>query len=349
MCHPKKNRKYHYKSGDYPGPSVAENTEILQIIQPNGQSASLPVSVIGRYRRFIAKNVPKLIEFRDILLTSINMTMRDQPSVFHYMNYRLFLSDYIRLHYLEKGKSYRAFSKRLDIGSPNYFQQVIASQKNMSVAMAERIVAYLAFPKNAAQYFLTLVRLDGTDDPNKRLRYLESLKFWAAKQTKKSVTDESFHSSWVHQVIWSLAHTRNFSLDPTALQRAIRSSVTLEEIKQSIKFLFGKGYLIVDPDTSQVIPKNVQFETDNDLRRFDLQKNHARFLQIAQLRLNDPLLDREFQGLTISIPRHGLLDVKTKLREFIQSLNESLGETIADHEIVIRLQMAAFIVADPER
>ena len=105
-----------------------------------------------------------------------------------------------------------------------------------------------------------------------------------------------------------------------------------------------RGYLEFDAEKNRYIPKDVTIETDNDLRNFDLQRNHNRFLQAAQLRLNDDLKDREFQGLTLSIPKSRLPELKDMMRDFVKQVNEKLdGPEEAD--LVLRLQMAAFIIA----
>ena len=58
------------------------------------------------------------------------------PEVFDYLDYRAFLRD----HYLDKkqrqGLSFRGFSKRAGLKSPNYLKLVIDGQRNLTEAMA---------------------------------------------------------------------------------------------------------------------------------------------------------------------------------------------------------------------
>lgn len=272
-------------------------------------------------------------------------TMSLNPDIFIYLNYRVYLEDYITLHFIEKGKSYRAMSKHCGIRSPNYFQQVIAGQKNMTPATGAKVCGALQLPRLAEKYFAQLVALDMAKDPDKKFALLGKLKALAAQAGKNSVSDLSFHSSWLHQIIWSLAYLKDFSTDPHAIQKAIRSSVSIAEIEASLHFLQSKGYLVWDDAAGHLLPRNVQIVTNNDLRNFDLQRNHNRFLQVAQMRLNDSLKEREYQGLTLVASKERWPELKEKMREFVLAINEQM-DAGTEGDAVIRLQMAAFIMAD---
>ncbi|MDQ3232328.1 MAG: TIGR02147 family protein [Pseudobdellovibrionaceae bacterium] len=267
--------------------------------------------------------------------------------IISYTSYRTFFEDYIREHYTEKGKSFRAFSKRCGIASPNYFQQVMAFRKNMTVPTAEKVAAALHFSKQETEYLRLLVKLDMARDPNHRFDILEELQRIAARSKSTKIIDPSFHGHWLHQVIWSLAHTKNFQDDPLWIAKAIRYSASEEDIIKSLGFLKAKKFLLFDPGSNRWLAKWAHFETDNDIRNFDLQKNHNRFLKFAESRLSDPVHDREYQGLTIAIPKAKIALVKQQMREFVRHLNDVLGGS-DNCDAVIRVEMAAFIVAEPK-
>ncbi|RYZ54220.1 MAG: TIGR02147 family protein [Proteobacteria bacterium] len=276
------------------------------------------------------------------------MTVLSTVSIFGYLNFRLFLEDYVRVHYLDKGKSYRALSKHCGINSPNYFQQIIADQKNMSAQMAEKVAVGLHLNKTESAFFTSLVRLDSTNDSKEKIRILEELKAIMLKHGKKTRIDEGFHSNWVNQVIWTLAQIKGFPLTVVTIQHSVRGSIASEEIERSLAFLIDNKYLVYDAAAASYTPQNLQIETANDLRNFDLRNNHFRFLQMAQLRLGDALQEREFQGLTFAIARSQIPELKEKIREFVVDLGEKLGEP-TDPDVVMRIQIAAFILGDSKK
>lgn len=275
------------------------------------------------------------------------MTAIEGIDIFSYTNYRIFLGDYIQRHYLANGKSYRLLSKDCGINSPNYFQQVVSGQKNMSPQMAEKVGHALGFKKNVLKFFIQLVRLDTTRDADKKFATLSELRKIASRQKKKTVNDESFHSNWLHQVIWNLAHTKTFDMNPHAIKQAVRGSATIDDIQKSLQFLKTKGYLRFDQRRSRYVAEDLKIESSNDVRNLDLQRNHNRFLQNAQMRLNDDVARREFQGFTMALTASQLPILKQQMRTFLAQLAETLDEP-GEGDFVVRLQMAAFVVADPQ-
>lgn len=273
------------------------------------------------------------------------MSLSENPEIFKYTNYRLFLQDYIQVNYLANNLSYRAFSKHCGISSPNYFQQVFTLQRNMSQQTAEKIGTSLQFSKDVLEYFVILVRMDNTKNADTRFMLMGQLKKIAARQNEKVVKDESFHGSWVHQIVWAMAHTQSFEDDQQSLQKRVRAGASRDEIEDSLDFLKSKGYFVYDDSVARYRPRSLRIETDNDLRNYDLQRNHSKFLQMAILRMNDDLMERELQGLTVAFKKTHWPQLKEKMREFVHQMNESFGAS-DDADAVIRLQMAAFIVAD---
>ncbi len=82
------------------------------------------------------------------------------------------------------------------------------------------------------------------------------------------------------------------------------------------------------------------------LRRIDLQLCHTRFLQLAQHRLNDPLTDREYQGLTAAIKKEEFEAIRKRCRDFIAELNRDFAVD-RDGDDVIRIQLSVFKLIQP--
>lgn len=77
---------------------------------------------------------------------TIDSVKKGSPvEVYGYLDYRAFLAD---LYTAKKarGFSYRSFSRRAGLSSPNYLKLVIDGQRNLSAKMAERF----ALPRRAS-------------------------------------------------------------------------------------------------------------------------------------------------------------------------------------------------------
>jgi hypothetical protein len=78
--------------------------------------------------------------------------------VFAYLDYRAFLRDYYRARKAAgRGFSYRSFSRRAELKSPNYLKLVMDGDRNLSADMAKRFATACGLRGDAQRYFIDLV------------------------------------------------------------------------------------------------------------------------------------------------------------------------------------------------
>jgi len=80
------------------------------------------------------------------------------PRVFQYRDARRYLGDYYRYKKAtSRGFSYRAFSRRVGLGSPNYLKLVVDGHRNVTPAMARRFGVGCGLAEEELAYFVDLV------------------------------------------------------------------------------------------------------------------------------------------------------------------------------------------------
>ena len=78
--------------------------------------------------------------------------------VFAYSDYRAFLRDYYRARKAAgRGFSYRSFSRRAELKSPNYLKLVIDGDRNLSTDMAKRFASACGLQGAEQRHFIELV------------------------------------------------------------------------------------------------------------------------------------------------------------------------------------------------
>jgi hypothetical protein len=78
--------------------------------------------------------------------------------VFAYLDYRAFLRDYYQARKAAgRGFSYRSFSRRAGLKSPNYLKLVVDGARNLSTDMAARFAAACGLLDDEQCYFVDLV------------------------------------------------------------------------------------------------------------------------------------------------------------------------------------------------
>jgi uncharacterized protein (TIGR02147 family) len=79
-------------------------------------------------------------------------------SIFNYVNYRRFLKDYyLKAKAEKKYFSYRYFSRRAGINSPNFLKVVIEGKRNLSSTTIEKFASALGLDQKETVFFRRLV------------------------------------------------------------------------------------------------------------------------------------------------------------------------------------------------
>src|SRR5690242_8118531 len=89
------------------------------------------------------------------------MAKRSGIDVFEYLDHRAYLRDY----YLEqkargRGFSYRVFSRRAGLRSPNYLKLVIDGERNLTREMAVRFASACGLSDEEGEFFVDLVEFN---------------------------------------------------------------------------------------------------------------------------------------------------------------------------------------------
>lgn len=262
-------------------------------------------------------------------------------SIFSYTNYREFLRDYLA-EKVENGLSFRCFAKRAKLNSPNYLQLVIRDKKNLSQVSARTVADGIGLKGIEKKFFISLIELEQARESAEKIAILEKIQKYYRQGTSTKIVDGSLQSLWLNPIIWEMSNLGGFCMTVENIQKKLPGICTKSEIEESLRFLIKNGYLVEEaPNTYK--QRNISFEVSNDIKNLNLQKSHLRFLDIAKDKINDPLQDREFQGLTIAIQSGDMAVFKNKIRQFVQDLNQEFSDR-PESDAVVRLQISLFKV-----
>ena len=264
------------------------------------------------------------------------------PSIFSYKNYRRFLEDSLTSQ-KQKGLSQRSLTKRCGLSSPNYFQLVIQSKRNLTPATAKQIADGLNFSDSEKEFFISLVRLEH-DETADKTKIKESLHFLTKESKRKKTQDPSIYWTWLNGIIYEMAAMDGFQLTVDHVFSRLSHIATREEINDSIEFMKNKKYLIPIDDQNHYEQAPIKLDVMNDVRRVELQQIHRRYLDLAKHRLNDDLDAREYQGITAAIPVSKIASLKKKIRKFMDEMDVEV-EGATPQETVVRIQCCLFKVS----
>jgi uncharacterized protein (TIGR02147 family) len=262
--------------------------------------------------------------------------------VFAFLDYRAFLRAYYQLKQ-KQHLSYRAFSRRAKLSSPNYLKLVIDGQRNLSVEMAERFATACDLSGEAARYFRELVAFNqATELEQRNACYKRLLGFRRYREMQRlDVAQDTYHSKWYLPAIRELAARPDFRDDPDWIAALLEPPIRPAEAKQALEVLLELGMLIRSSD-GRLHQSQSLVTTGAETTSQHVASYHATMMAQAERAMNElPAEERDISSLTLCLSAGGLSQVKEAVVRFRRELLQ-LSELESRPSQVIQLNFQLF-------
>lgn len=246
--------------------------------------------------------------------------------VFGYLDYRAFLRDvYLAKKAERRGFSFRAFSRRADLKSPNYLKLVMDGERNLTRAMAERFAAALALDPEAAAYFVDLVAFNQARTVGERSSTYQRLTSSARyrKAHRLDLVHASYHATWYMPAIRELAARADFTDDPDWIAAQLDPPITRAEAKKAVATLLELGLLVRDGGGRIHQGDTPLVSTGAETRGVHIASYHKTMMARAAAALDHlPSELRDVSSLTLCVGAGGLGRLKDRIQRFRRELLE---------------------------
>jgi uncharacterized protein (TIGR02147 family) len=172
-------------------------------------------------------------------------------SIFQYIDYRKFLSDY----YAEKKAttrhfSYRYFCTKAGITSPSFLKLVMDGKSNISIAMIDKFAIALKLNKKEFRYFKHLVLFNQSPDAQDKQEHYAVLVTMSNNVSQNILGSEQFEylSKWHTAVIRELICQHDFKDDFKALAESVIPAISQRDAHYSVRLLLKLGLIVKKPD-----------------------------------------------------------------------------------------------------
>lgn len=266
-----------------------------------------------------------------------------QLSVFDYLDYRAFLRDYYEAKKAGgRGFSYRAFSRKADLKSPNYLKLVIDGERNLTAKMAERFAAAAGLEGDEAEYFVDLVAFNQGRTATERNRHYARLTSSRRyrKAHKLDVAHAAYHASWYIPAIRELAARDDFRDDPAWVARTVFPPITRVEAARALETLVELGLLSRD-NGGRLVQGQATVTTGPETRGLHIANYHRTMMERAAESIDlVPSEDRDISALTLCMGEDGIRRLKSRIQRFRKELLELSALEDDPHRVVqINFQM----------
>jgi len=276
----------------------------------------------------------------------------ERPNVFDYLDYRAFLRD----HYLfqkarGRGFSYRAFSRRAGLRSPNYLKLVIDGDRNLSGAeMAMRFATACGLEGEAAGYFVDLVAFNqaaGASERNAAYARLTTFKRYR-KAHRLELAQAAYHSTWYLPAIRELAAREDFEADPAWVAVRLRPAISVAEARRALDALFELGLLVKDA-SGRVQQGEPLVTTGPQTTSLHIGNYHRAMMERAAASIDEvPASRRDISSLTLCMSPEGARRLKERIARFRRELLE-LSALETDPREVVQVNFQLFPLTDCAR
>jgi uncharacterized protein (TIGR02147 family) len=273
-------------------------------------------------------------------------TQRAAVDVFRYLDYRAFLSAWYETK--RDRMSYRAFSKRAGLGAPNYLQLVIAGQRNLTRATAEKFADACSLADDRKAYFLVLVEFNqATTDAQRNRYYAELSAFRRYRRAHKlELAEAQYHSQWYLPAVRELVHCPDFVEDAEWIAKRLLPPITAKQAQDALDALLRLGLL--ERDTSGKLRQRERVvSTGPETAGLHIRNYHAEMMARATRAME--LVPREFRdvsSLTLTLKTAALPEIKQRIAEFRRELAD-LCDSEDSPDVVLQLNLQLFPLSSP--
>jgi uncharacterized protein (TIGR02147 family) len=262
--------------------------------------------------------------------------------VFRYLDYRAFLADMYRAQ-KRRGLSYRAFSRRAQLGAPNYLKLVIEGERNLTAAMARRFAEAAGLSGDAERYFCELVAFcQARSSADKAAHHRRLLAFQRYRSAHKlDASHAEYHSAWYLPAIRELATSRDFVEDPAWVARRLTPPIKTAEARRALAVLQKLGLLARD-ETGRLRQSSAVLSTGPETSGVHIASYHAEMMKRAAAAIDlFPAAERDISALTLCVGERGLARLKQRIQGLRRELLE-LSEDETERCQVVQLNFQLF-------
>ncbi len=280
------------------------------------------------------------------------MPADDRIDVFEYMDYRAFLRDfYARAKQAKRGFSFRAFSRRAKLASPNHLKRVMESDRNLTPDTAERFAKACGLQGEASEYFVQLVSFNQANSSEEKSRaYAKLTGFKTYRKTRKlDLAEAAYHSRWYIPAIRELAGRNDFRAEPRWIASRLCPPIRTAEAEQALNILFQLGLLKTD-ERGCVVQSEPLLSTGPEARAVHIADYHRTMMLRAAASIDlVPSDQRDISSVTLLVSQGGIQRMKRRIQRFRRELMEvALAE--AEGKQVVQLNLQLFpLSADPDK
>ncbi len=244
------------------------------------------------------------------------------PDVFDFLDYRAYLREFYRRRKEHTSFSYRAFSMRANLKSPNYLKLVIDGERNLTPSMAKRFAGACGLTGQGSSFFVELVAFSQADTMDERNEIYARLKRYAQyrEANQLQLAQDEYHSKWYLPAIRELVLAEDFEEDAKWIAERLEPQIKPAEAEAALKTLKQLKMLEHD-DTGRLRQGTPHVTTGAETASLHMVNYHRTMMGLASDSLERVAYEqRDISAVTLCLGKDGLEHVKRAIVRFRREL-----------------------------
>lgn len=271
-------------------------------------------------------------------------TTRD-VQVFDYLDIRAYLRDIYEAR-KPKGFSYRAFSMRAGLQSPNHLKRVIDGERDLTSEMAVRYAAALGLDAAATAYFCDLAafcKADTAAEKNVVYQRLSTSRGYRKAQ-KLELAHATYHANWWIPAIRELALRADFQADPEWIAARMVPTIRRQDAEHALETLLALGML--EERDGRLVQGTAVVTTGPETRGLHIGNYHRVMMERAAAAIElVPAANRDISSITFCVGPTRLAEIKERVRAFRKEVIALAAEETSGAQVV-QLNIQLFPLSD---
>lgn len=272
--------------------------------------------------------------------------------VYRYLDYRAFLRDAYRdRKQHQRGFSYRWFSRRAGLSSPNFLKLVIDGKRNLTVASARRFAAAFDLNVTETAFFCDLVAFNQARSPAEKNEYYERIRASRRHREVRALDHHEFDyfSRWYYPAVRELVACKGFRDDPAWIARRLVPPITPAQARHALELLTKLGLLRRDADGT-LRQGEMLVSTGPEVRSLAVGNFHRQMMERAAASIELVAREeRDISGLTVALSDEACHRFKQRIVELrAELLQLSAAETEATRVVQLNFQLFPLATTEEE-
>jgi uncharacterized protein (TIGR02147 family) len=272
------------------------------------------------------------------------------PNLFEYLDFRVFLSQYIEFKKTENNSfSLRFMASRLEC-DPGFFARILKGDRNLSDELILKTSAILKFTIKQQRYFELLVKYNQAKKQAERDHYFEQLNIFRNSNVKQ-VSPEQFemYSHWYMVVLRELLNIIPCKDDSDEtfrmLARNLEPPINPTFIREAVEKLEQLGFL-ARKDDGTISIKEQFITTGAEIPQVIINRVILEFMELAKGVIDRfERKERSLSSITFSISPESFIKIKDKIDQFRREILSIVADDKDKVDRVYHLNLHLFPVS----